>query len=102
MITEGVLIAIASVISALVASAIAHHSKHDELEASPYNSLAERVVHLEARVERLESDRRSDRAWIARTINRLKDHDVALEWVLLPFPAWWVPEVPPQPADDNR
>lgn len=102
MMTEGVLVAVASVISALVASVIAHHSKRNELEASPYDSLAERVVHLEARVERLESDRRNDRAWIARTINRVLEHDDALGWLLLPFPVWWVPEVPPQPADDNR
>ena len=94
MMTEGVLIALSSVISALLASAIAHHSKTDELKASPYASLAERVVHLEQRVERLEEDRRNDRAWIARTIDRVLDHDGSLEWVLLPFPVWWVPAVP--------
>lgn len=80
----------------------AHRTKRAELEASPYEALAERVVHLETRVGNLETDLRTDRHWITRTITRVLAFDPRLAYLLKPFPAWWVPEVPPQPADDNR
>lgn len=66
----------------------AHKTKKSELEASPYEALAARVVSLETRVGNLEADQRTDRSWITRTILRVLTFDPGLSHLLRPYPAW--------------
>ena len=50
---------------------------------------------LEDRIDHLEDDRRRDRTWIERTINRVVDYDPSLMSLLLPWPGWYTPTTPP-------
>lgn len=86
---NGLLTGVAGVVSGWVAAHIGRKAKHDELKASPYIVLADRVIALEQRVGHLEEDRIHDRVWIARTITRVVKHDDALTPLLLPWPLWW-------------
>ncbi len=98
MIEPVIAVALLGVLSTYGAARLARRTKHEELESSPYEALAARVVRLEERNDKLEErvgsledDKRQDRGWITRTIGRVLEHDGQLVALLIPWPVWYEP-----------
>lgn len=105
------IVGIVAALGGWLVSLVGHGSKRDDLFFQHTTKLAERLDKLEKRndehekrISQLEEDKRNDRGWIVRTINRVVEHDRALITLLLPWPNWYkhgCSDVPAPPSPDG-
>lgn len=93
---ESAATAVVGLLSGVILARVNRRSRVVEAKIPAYDRLDARLARvedkndkLEARIDVLETDQRTDRDWITRTITRILTHDVTLVALLTPWPAWF-------------